>query len=190
MDLDSTARASSGSVIGQILKQTRLKLEVGGGLRETSVIQSLLTTGVARCVVGTKALENWTWFDELVHTPAMHGRHRPRARCPPGQARRPRLDAGAAGLALRVADKVAGWPLGAIIYTDIGHDGMLLGPNIDATRTVAERSTVPVIASGGVTDIEDVKHLVKLPLLGIIIGRAIYEKQLDLTEAVKIASAA
>ncbi len=61
---------------------------------------------------------------------------------------------------------------------------MLLGPHLEAMQEMAGRSKVPVIASGGVTDIDDVRRLAKLPLLGIIIGRAIYEKQIDLAEAI------
>jgi phosphoribosylformimino-5-aminoimidazole carboxamide ribotide isomerase len=64
---------------------------------------------------------------------------------------------------------------------------MLLGANIEAMKEMAARSKVPVIASGGVTDVDDVRRLAKLPLLGIIIGRAIYEKQIDLAEAILIA---
>jgi len=63
---------------------------------------------------------------------------------------------------------------------------MLLGPNVEAIKILADLSKIPIIASGGVTDIEDVRRLSALPLLGIIIGRAIYEGQLDLSEAVRL----
>jgi phosphoribosylformimino-5-aminoimidazole carboxamide ribotide isomerase len=92
-------------------------------------------------------------------------------------------------LAVDVAERVAAWPLAAIVYTDIGRDGMLLGPNLDAIRTLTDLSNTPVIAAGGVTDIEDVKRLALMPLLGIVIGRALYEKTLDLAEAIRIAEA-
>jgi phosphoribosylformimino-5-aminoimidazole carboxamide ribotide isomerase len=176
-------------VIGQILKQTRLKLEIGGGLRDTTVIQGLLTAGVARCVVGTQALEDWSWFEGLVHTSAMQGRIALGLDARKGKLAVRGWTLERQETALQVAERVAGWPLAAIIYTDIGRDGMLLGPNMDAIKSMAEQSKVPIIASGGVTDIEDVKRLVRLPLLGIIIGRAIYEKQLDVAEAIKIAAA-
>jgi phosphoribosylformimino-5-aminoimidazole carboxamide ribotide isomerase len=174
-------------VIEQVLRQTHLKIELGGGLRDTKVIQNLIKAGIGRCVIGTQALEDWPWFEQLAHSPEMKGRI-----CLGLDARQGKLAVKGwteerQETALHVADRVADWPLAAIIYTDIGRDGMLLGPNMEAIKALAQISTVPVIASGGVTDIEDVKRLVQLPLLGIIIGRAIYEKQLDLAEAVRIA---
>ena len=96
------------------------------------------------------------------------------------------ISGGAPG-ALQVADRVANWPLAAIIYTDIARDGMMAGPNVEATRVLAEHSQIPVVASGGVTSIDDVRRLAQLPLFGAIIGRAIYEKQIDLAEALRVA---
>lgn len=176
-------------VIEQVLKQTNLKLEIGGGLRETQVIECLLGAGVGRCVVGTQALEDWPWFAQLVHTPAMKGKIALGLDARQGKLAVRGWTEERRETAIQVAERVSDWPLGAIIYTDIGRDGMLLGPNTEAINALAQVSTVPIIASGGVTDIEDVKRLVQLPLLGIIIGRAIYEKQLDLAEAVRIAAA-
>lgn len=173
-------------VIEKILRNTKLKLEVGGGLRDTQTVQNLIESGVARCVIGTQALEDWPWFDGLVH-----GANMARKIALGLDARQGKLAVRGwteerQETALQVAERVADWPLGAIIYTDIGRDGMLLGPNMEAIKVLAEYSTVPVIASGGVTDIGDVVRLSQLPLLGIIIGRAIYEQQLDLAEAIKV----
>ncbi len=189
VDLDGAreGRPCNLDVISRIIRETPLKVEVGGGVRDEETVASLFGAGAARVVIGTRALEDWDWFEAVVHEA--------------GYERRIALglDAREGKLAVRgwtkvmertavdVARSVANWPLGAIIYTDIGRDGMLLGPNLEATRAVAEASKVPVIASGGVTDIEDVRHLVRLPIAGVIIGRAIYEKQLDLAEAVRIA---
>lgn len=177
-------------VIERVLQQTKLKLEIGGGLRDTRVIEKLFDAGVARGVVGTQALEDWAWFEQLVHTPAMNGKIALGLDARQGKLAVRGWTEEREETAIQVADRVSDWPLGAIIYTDIGRDGMLLGPNMKAIKALAQVSSVPIIASGGVTDIEDVKRLVQLPLLGIIIGRAIYEKQLDLAEAVRIAAAA
>lgn len=176
------------SVIEQVLKKTKLKVEVGGGLRDTPTIEALLGAGVARCVVGTQALEDWLWFEALVHAPAMKSKIALGLDARQGKLAVRGWTEDRQETALQIAERVAHWPLGAIIYTDIARDGMLLGPNMEAVDTLAQHSTVPVIASGGVTDIEDVHRLIKLPLLGIIIGRAIYEKQLDLAEAIRIAT--
>lgn len=190
VDLDGAREGSVQNlpVIEAILKGTNLSVEVGGGLRETKVIEKLLNAGVARCVVGTQAMEDWAWFEQLVHLPAMKGKIALGLDTRQGKVAVRGWTEERRETAIQLAERVAGWPLAAIIYTDIGRDGMLLGPNMEAIKALAEYSSAPIIASGGVTDIEDVKRLVKLPLLGIIIGRAIYEKQLDLAEAVKIAS--
>jgi phosphoribosylformimino-5-aminoimidazole carboxamide ribotide isomerase len=90
--------------------------------------------------------------------------------------------------ALQVAQRLAGLPVSAIIYTDISRDGMLVGPNVESTLELAQATSIPVIASGGVTRIEDVRRLAALPLGGIIIGRAIYEEKIDLAEAVRVAA--
>ncbi|MBI4578817.1 MAG: 1-(5-phosphoribosyl)-5-[(5-phosphoribosylamino)methylideneamino]imidazole-4-carboxamide isomerase [Planctomycetes bacterium] len=192
VDLDGAreGRLRNLPVLEQILRQTKLKLEVGGGLRDTATIEDLLSAGVGRCVVGTQALEDWAWFESLVHTPAMKDKIALGLDTRQGRLAVRGWTEERRETALQLAERVADWPLAAIIYTDIARDGMLLGPNMEAIKSLAEYSTVPVIASGGVTDIEDVKRLIRLPLLGIIIGRAIYEKQLDLAEAVQLAAAA
>ncbi len=192
VDLDGAreGRLRNLPVIESVLTQTKLKLEIGGGLRDTQALESLLNAGVVRCVIGTQALEDWAWFDSLVHTPAMNGKIVLGLDARQGKLAVRGWTQERQETALQVAERVADWPLAAIVYTDIGRDGMLLGPNMEAIKALADYSTVPVIASGGVTDIDDVKRLVQLPLLGIIIGRAIYEKQLDLSEAVQLAAAA
>jgi len=190
VDLDGAreGRPSNLPVIERILVTTSLKVEVGGGLRDVETIESLLAAGVTRCIVGTKALEDWDWFHKLAHGPACWGRL-----CLGLDARLGRLAVRGwiqelSLTALEVAERVAEWPLAAIIYTDIGRDGMLLGANIEAMKEMAERSNIPVIASGGVTDIDDVRRLAVLPLLGIIIGRSIYEKTIDRAEAIQVAA--
>jgi len=189
VDLDGAkeGRPCNLPTIKRILESTNMQVEVGGGLREFDSIETLIDAGVSRCIVGTKALEDWSWFEGLVKRP----------RCINRIALG--LDARERKLAVRgwteqreetaveVARHVADWPLAAIIYTDISKDGMLEGPNIEATREMAEESKVPVIASGGVTTIDDVRRLIELPIGGIIIGRSIYEEKIDLAEAVRVA---
>lgn len=188
VDLDGAreGRQCNLPTIERITRETGLNVEVGGGLREVEAIESLLDIGVKRCVVGTKALEDWSWFESLVQRPTCRERI-----CLGLDAREGRLAVRGwteqmAETALDVADRAASLPVAAIIYTDIGRDGMLLGANVEAMKQMAEQSKVPVIASGGVTDIQDVKRLAALPLLGIIIGRAIYEETISLADALRI----
>jgi len=190
IDLDG-ARSGALSNLAALerIAQTGMRVQFGGGVRDDSAIQAALDAGAERVIVGTRALEDPDWFRQVVHQP--------------GYARRVALglDARLGKLAVRgwtqstertaidVALSVAGWPLAAIVYTDIGRDGMLLGPNIDAIRSLAAVAPVPVIASGGVTDLEDVRRLVQINLVGVVIGRAIYEGALDLADALRVARA-
>lgn len=189
VDLDGarTGQLQNLPAIKAIVQATELSVEVGGGIRTLRTIQQLLEIGVTRVILGTQALKNWAWFEELTKLPELAGK------LVLG------LDARGGKLAvqgwtdetqqtpIQIAGLLRGWPLSAIIYTDISRDGMLAGPNVQATEELALATTVPVIASGGVTSPRDVQALAKLPLAGIIIGRALYEDRIDLAEAIKIA---
>jgi phosphoribosylformimino-5-aminoimidazole carboxamide ribotide isomerase len=89
--------------------------------------------------------------------------------------------------ALELARRCADWPLAALIYTDISKDGMLAGPNVEATAELSRAVSIPVIASGGVTTQDDIRHLARKGLHGAIVGRALYEGRLDLAEAIALA---
>jgi len=189
VDLDGAreGRSCNAATIERLIAETPLRVEVGGGLREATVIESLLDIGAARCIVGTKALQDWAWFEELVHRPKCRGKIVLGLDAREGRLAIQGWTEQTAETVLQVADRVADWPLAAIIYTDIACDGMMSGPNIEATQALAEHSQIPVVASGGVATIDDVHKLVPLPLFGAIIGRAIYEKQIDLAEAIRVA---
>jgi len=175
------------ATIERIIQRTKLKVQVGGGLRDTETIESLLNAGAARCVVGTKALEDMDWLKAVTERPLCRQRIALGLDTREGRLAVRGWTQETRDTALQVAERVADWALAAIIYTDIGRDGMLLGPNIEAIKVLAEFSRVPVIASGGVTDIDDVRRLAGLRIIGAIVGRAIYEKQLDLADAVRVA---
>ena len=85
--------------------------------------------------------------------------------------------------------RLADLPVAAVIYTDISRDGMLTGPNLEATAELASHNPVPVIASGGIGRIEHIKQLLAMPLAGAIVGRALYEGKADLAEAPRLAHA-
>ena len=190
VDLDGAkeGRPCNLPTIRRILAETSLQVEVGGGLREAATTEELIDAGVQRCIVGTKALVDWEWFKELTQRPKCASHVALGLDAKQGQLAVQGWIEQTPQTPVQVARMAAGLPVSAIIYTDISRDGMLKGPNIEATLAVAEASPIPVIASGGVTTIDDVRALCRLPLGGIIIGRAIYEKQLDLAEAVRIAA--
>lgn len=188
VDLDAarTGQTHNTATIMQIAKASNLKLQVGGGIRSRQSIEQLLDAGVFRVVIGTQALKDWQWFGQIVLSNRFAGR------IALG------LDARQGKLAVKgwtqqteftaedIAAKVSNWPLAAIIYTDIARDGMLIGPNLAQTRLIAQATNVPVIASGGVSCLDDLLALAKLPIAGVIIGRALYENKFTLAEALKV----
>lgn len=171
--------------IEAICSGTKLKVEVGGGVRSEATIRRLLEAGVERVILGTAALQQWDWFTQMA-------RQTFRGRLVLGlDARKGKL--AIAGweqqlelTALEVAQRVSDWPLAAIVYTDIATDGTLAGPNIEATREIAEATKVPVVASGGVGTLDHLRALRDLPIQGAIVGRALYDGAFTAREAVDV----
>ncbi len=165
-----------------ILKATRVPAQLGGGIRDMATIERWLDKGLSRVILGTVAVEN----------PALV---REAARAFPGQvavgidARGGRVatkgwaeetDVNATDLARSFED--AG--VAAIIYTDINRDGAMGGPNVDATEALARAVSIPVIASGGVASLADLKALKATGVIsGAISGRALYDGAIDLRQA-------
>jgi phosphoribosylformimino-5-aminoimidazole carboxamide ribotide isomerase len=163
----------------------QLKIEVGGGLRDEASIKKLVDIGVERVIIGTKAVSDFKWFSEMAEKfagkialgldargskVATHGWTQ--------DSPEPLLD---------FAAKASQLPLAAIIYTDIDKDGMMTGPNFERTKALVETVGAGVLASGGVGRMDDIKKLAKLGVEGVIIGRALYEGRLKLTDAINAA---
>lgn len=187
VDLDGarTGKLTHAPLIEKVCKQTGLNVEVGGGVRSESVIDTLLNAGVKRVVVGTAALKNWSWFEALMGNPTYRGRLVLGLDAKHGKVTTDGWEQTSDKTALDIAKEVTDWPLAAIVYTDIATDGTLQGPNIDATRQIAEATHVPVVASGGVGTLDDLRALRKLPIQGAIVGKALYEDQFTIEEAIE-----
>ena len=188
VDLDGAkiGKPVNAGTIADILALGRLKVEVGGGIRNEDTIKKLLELGCSRVIIGTKAVSDFDWFarmaDKYPDKLALGLDARGSRVATDGWTRdnpQPLLEFAAD------ADKL---PLSAIIYTDIAKDGMMSGPNLKRTRKLAESVDTPVIASGGVHSLEDIRNCARISVEGTIIGRALYEKTLDLAEAVKLAA--
>jgi phosphoribosylformimino-5-aminoimidazole carboxamide ribotide isomerase len=159
--------------------------QLGGGLRTAEHIAAALDWGVARVVVGTRALKEPAWLEQM-------SRRFPRRVVLGIDARDGRVATDgwlelSTCEAVELARRCADWPLAALVYTDIRRDGMLEGPNLEALAEMARAVNLPVIASGGVTTLDDIRRLLPLRLAGCIIGRALYEGKLNLVEAIQIA---
>ena len=163
------------------------QFEFGGGVRDEDSIQAALDAGAGRVIIGTRALEDWNWFKSVVHQDRFMNKLSLGLDARLGKLATHGWTRDTEKSATDLAKEVAPWPLATICYTDIGRDGMLLGPNVDAIRDLCEVSAVPVIASGGVTELEDVRRLAQLNLEGVVIGRAIYEESISLRDAIAAA---
>jgi len=185
VDLDGAkdGRPAQTDLISRMIAASGLKVQVGGGIRETEHIQTLLAAGAARVVVGTKALEDWTWFENLAHDPAFAHKLVLALDAKDGVVATRGWTQSSGKLAVDLARQVTDWPLAAILYTDVAKDGMMSGPNIEQTRKLAEAGKVPVIASGGVGSIDHIRKLTQIPAWGVIVGRSLYEGVVDLRQA-------
>ena len=162
----------------------QLTIQIGGGIRTVETVEAYLEAGVNFVIIGTQAVRNPEFVTELcvefpdqviVGIDAKNG-------MVAVQGWAESSDQSAEHLAQKFEDQ----GVSAIVYTDISRDGMMQGVNVEATRLLAESISIPVIASGGVTNIEDIKKLNQVKdagIEGVIIGRALYEGTIDLAEA-------
>jgi phosphoribosylformimino-5-aminoimidazole carboxamide ribotide isomerase len=186
VDLDGAreGRPVNGPSIRAIVTASRVPCQLGGGLRSAADIEAALSWGVERVVIGTRALQEPGWLEEM--TRKYPGQIVLGVDAKKGQvATHGWLDVSGQS-ALDLARGLSGLPLAALVYTDIGRDGMLQGANVEAMAEMCAATTLPVIASGGVTTLEDVRRLAELALAGCIVGRALYEGRLNLKEILAV----
>lgn len=187
VDLDGafTGEQKNFEVIKRIREAVSVPVQVGGGIRDIQGIERLVSIGVERVIIGTAAA-------------VMPGFIREASERFPGKILAG-VDARDGKVAIRGWEEVTEWSATefakrmeadgalAIIYTDISRDGMLSGPNIEAMATMVKTVNIPVIASGGVASIEDIKGLLNIEgLWGVITGKALYSGVLDLKEAIAL----
>jgi phosphoribosylformimino-5-aminoimidazole carboxamide ribotide isomerase len=192
VDLDAarTGTPANAQAFGQIVRavENEAQVELGGGARDTAAVERMLDSGAARVVVGSAAMKDWAWFESLAARSDLAGKLALGLDARNGrlaaQGWTEQLDSSAA----EMADRTRGLALGAIVYTDIARDGMLQGVNVEATAEIVRATDVPVIASGGVTSLEDIRSCAAAGCGGAIIGRAWYEGKIDLAEACVLAS--
>ncbi len=185
VDLDGALAGHSVNeeAIRAILACVDVPVELGGGIRSTEAVEAMLKLGITRCIIGTKAVKEPEFVRELID------RFGPE-RIVVG------VDAKDGMVAVEGWEQVSAVPAAElclrmkafgvrhIVYTDIARDGMLTGPNVAATRTLTEQTGLDVIASGGVSCMEDLRNLCREGIRGAIIGKALYENRVNLAEAV------
>jgi phosphoribosylformimino-5-aminoimidazole carboxamide ribotide isomerase len=189
VDLDGAVQGkpANSDAIKNIVKAVPVPTELGGGIRDIKTIEAYLDLGIGQVILGTVAYKNPGFVAEA-------------CRLFPGKII-VGIDASKGHVAVEgwvektkttpveLAKKFESKGVSAIIYTDIQRDGMNTGPNIQATKDLAESIDIPVIASGGISGIEDIVKLLSLAqsgVIGMITGKALYEDRLNLAEAIKI----
>jgi len=175
--------------ISAIAALGELKIEVGGGIRDETSIQQLLDMGVERVIIGTQAVSDFEWFSEIADT--FRGKIVLSLDARGSKVSTHGWTKDHPQYMMDFALQASTLPIAAIIYTDIDRDGMLSGPNLERTKALADAVDIPVIAAGGVKELNDIKKLIEIGNIeAAITGRAMYEGTLDLAEAIKLTQSA
>lgn len=186
VDLDGAlvGRSVNEEVIRSIVEAVDIPVELGGGIRSEEAVRHMLDLGVARVIIGTKAVERPLFMKELVDA---FGADRIVAGvdAKDGLVAVQGWESLSTVTAKELCLKMEEFGIRHVVYTDISRDGMLNGPNVEATRQLTEATGIDVIASGGVSSMEDLRCLYEAGIKGAIIGKALYEKRVDLREAVR-----
>jgi len=167
---------------------TELPVQLGGGIRDLDTIEAYIDAGISYIVIGTAAVKTPGFLQEACT--AFQGHIIVALDAKDGKVAVDGWSKMTGHDVVDLAKKFEDYGVEAVIYTDIGRDGMLTGVNIDATVALARQLNVPVIASGGITDLEDVKKLCAVEAEGItgaITGRAVYQGTLDFKAAQMLA---
>ena len=190
VDLDG-ALAGEGKnvpVIQRILKSVSIPVQLGGGIRNLETIEKLLELGVTRLILGSAAVKNPELVAEACKKYPGHIAVGIDAKN--GEVAIEGWGQGSGVAATELAKKMASFDVETIIYTDISRDGMLSGVNVEATAALARACGVPIIASGGVASLDDIRRVKAVEgdgVQGCIIGKAIYTGAVDLKEALALA---
>ncbi len=190
VDLDGAFTGNQknlGSIV-RIRDAIKIDIEVGGGIRDLNKVDQLISLGINRVILGTAAIENPKLVSEackkypgkiLVGIDAKDGLVAVKGWVEITQVK-----------AKELALKMLKYGAAGIIYTDISKDGMLTGPNIETTREMTDALDISVIASGGISSVDDIKKLLKIKgLWGAIMGKALYSGAVDLREAISVTEA-
>lgn len=186
VDLDGAlaGRSVNEEAIRRIVSSVSVPVEIGGGIRSREAVERMLSLGVRRVIIGTRAVEQPEFLQELVAefgSEAIVAGVDARDGMVAIQGWEQISSVRALDLCLRMKE----FGVKHIVYTDIARDGMLSGPNTDATAELTKATGLDIIASGGVSCMEDLQSLHEAGIQGAIIGKALYENRIDLREAVR-----
>ena len=164
VDLDAAfGRGSNSDLLNQVVKAVGIKVELSGGIRDTESLERALDTGAERVNIGTAALENPEWTAEMISR---------------------------FGDLYEVLETLETAGCARYVVTDVRKDGTLQGPNVELLRSLAEKTEAPIVASGGVSSLDDLRALRELVPVGVdsaIVGKALYAGKFTLEEALDVA---
>ena len=188
VDLDGAfaGEPKNRAAIEAIVQAVSIPTQLGGGIRDIATIAAYLALGISRVIIGTAAQRNPELVKEACEK--FPGRIVVGIDAKDGMVAVQGWAEVTGITAIELAKKFEGFGVAAIIYTDISRDGMLQGPNVAATRQLAESINIPVIASGGLSTLDDIKNLMTVEpagVTGVITGKAIYTGAIDLAEAIR-----
>lgn len=186
VDLDGAKRREpvNGAVIQRIVEASGAPVQLGGGIRNEEHLRSVFSWGVRWAVLGSKALHDPEWVKRMAHL--YPGRIVLGLDARAGFVATEGWLETSATKATDLAKLVEAAPLAAVVYTDIAKDGMMAGPNFEALLEMRSATTLPVIASGGVTTLEQAQRLADAGTYAAIVGRALYEGTVSLPELLKL----
>ncbi len=186
VDLDAalSGEVTNAASVKAVADAVDAKIELGGGARDQAAITAMLENGASRVVVGSAAVKNFEWFAQLLTDDSLAGKLALGLDARDGKLAAQGWTEQLETTAVELARRVSGSKLGAIVYTDIARDGMLTGVNIDATKQMVQATDVPIIASGGVAGIEDIRQCRLAGCAGAIVGKAYYEGRINLSDAI------
>jgi 1-(5-phosphoribosyl)-5-[(5-phosphoribosylamino)methylideneamino] imidazole-4-carboxamide isomerase/N-(5'phosphoribosyl)anthranilate isomerase len=184
VDLDAAfGRGSNAALLAGVVAQVDVAVELSGGIRDDASLTAALSTGCARVVIGTAALENPDWVRRVI---AEHGDKIAVGLDVRGTTLAARGWTAEGGELFDVLARLEAEGCARYVVTDVHKDGMLTGPNLDLLRQVGAAATSPVIASGGVSSLDDLRAIATLTPLGVdaaIIGKALYAGAFTLPQA-------
>ncbi len=193
VDLDGAfaGKPMNAAAVERILAAVTIPAQLGGGVRDRATIEAWLAKGIARVIIGTAAVRNPALVKEVAR--AYPGRVAVGLDARDGRVAVEGWAETSEVTALEVARRFEAAGVAAIVYTDVTRDGMLKGPNLEATTALADAVSIPVIASGGFASIEDIRALLRprvKKLAGAILGRALYDGRIDPAAALQLVRSA
>jgi phosphoribosylformimino-5-aminoimidazole carboxamide ribotide isomerase len=173
------------ALVARLIAAAKVPVQVGGGIRDRAAVEAVLAAGAARVVLGTAAVKSPALVEECCR--AFPGKVVVAVDAKDGVVAVAGWVEAADVTAIELGRRAAGWGAAALLYTDVSRDGTGAGPNVAATAALAAAVDCEVIASGGVSSLDDLRALHAARIPAVVVGRALYDQKFTLADAVRVA---